>query len=78
LPTVLREGGYRLFFYAGDGGEPVHVHIERERKVAKFWLEPMRLARSGDFNRAEIREIERLVATNRERILKAWNEYFGQ
>jgi hypothetical protein len=55
-----------------------HVHVEHERKVAKFWLEPVRLARSGDFSRAEIREIERLVEAKREKFLEAWNEFFGQ
>jgi hypothetical protein len=29
MPTVLRIGQYRFFFYAGDGNEPPHVHIER-------------------------------------------------
>jgi hypothetical protein len=77
LPTVLREGRYRLFFYASDRGEPPHVHVEHEQKVAKFWLDPVRLARTGDFSRAEILEIERMVAKNRERIVKAWNEFFG-
>jgi hypothetical protein len=36
MPTVLRTGPYRLFFYSGDGGEPPHVHAERDDAVAKF------------------------------------------
>ncbi|HXM47967.1 MAG TPA: DUF4160 domain-containing protein [Pyrinomonadaceae bacterium] len=39
MPTVLRIGPYRLFFYAGDGDEPEHVHIECDDRVAKFWLD---------------------------------------
>jgi len=39
MPTVLRERGYRLFFYADDRTEPRHVHIQREARTAKFWLE---------------------------------------
>lgn len=50
MPTVLKEGAYRFFFYASDRGEPAHVHVERERNVAKFWLDPLRLAKSGDFH----------------------------
>lgn len=42
-PTVLRSGPYRFFFYASDGGEPRHIHVERNEKVAKFWLDPVRL-----------------------------------
>lgn len=30
MPTVLRSGPYRFFFYAGDRDEPPHVHIERD------------------------------------------------
>ena len=28
MPTVLRVGPYRFFFYASDRAEPMHVHIE--------------------------------------------------
>ena len=77
MPTVLRHGPYRFFFYASDRGEPPHIHAERENKVAKFWLEPLRLERSGDFGRTELRDIERLIAEYRQKFLEAWNEFFG-
>jgi hypothetical protein len=50
----MRIGPYRLFFYSGDGAEPPHIHVERDQYVAKFWLEPVRLARSGGFGAAEL------------------------
>ena len=28
MPTILRAGPYRFFFYANDRAEPVHVHVE--------------------------------------------------
>ena len=59
--TVLRVGPYRFFFYAGDRNEPAHIHVERDVRVAKFWLSPIRLQGSGGFNRAEIRRIHELV-----------------
>lgn len=75
MPTVLRVGPYRFFFYSGgDGHEPPHIHVERDDSVAKLWLDPFRLARSGGFGRPEVREIGRLVD---ERKAEAWNEYFG-
>ncbi len=76
MPTVLTSGPYRFFFYAGDRDEPSHVHIERETKVAKFWLEPIRLQKSGGFSRQEIGRIQKLVSQHREKLLEAWNEYF--
>ena len=39
MPTALRERGYRLFFYADDRTEPRHVHVQREARTAKFWLD---------------------------------------
>ena len=77
MPTVLRIGPFRFFFYSGDGSEPVHIHVERDDEIAQFWLTPVRLASSGGFSRTELREIERLVETNAAILQEAWNEYFG-
>ena len=74
MPTVLRIGPYRLFFYAGDRDEPEHVHIERDDRVAKFWLNPVRLQRSGGFGSSELNHI--LAEDNREELVRSWNEYF--
>lgn len=76
MPTVLRMGPYRFFFYASDRDEPSHIHIERDDNVAKFWLDPVRLQSSGGFSRAEINQIERLVTESQDRLLETWNEYF--
>jgi hypothetical protein len=77
VPTVHRDGPYRFFFYSADRNEPVHVHVERDASRAKFWLDPVRLARSGGFAAAELREVERLVVANQQLLLGKWNEYFS-
>jgi len=76
MPTVLRTGPYRFFFYAGDGSEPAHVHVERDDWEAKFWLDPIRLERSYGFNRKEIRRIRELVEENQQQLLESWHEFF--
>ena len=78
MPTVLRTGPYRFFFYASDRDEPPHVHVEREDNIAKFWLDPIRLQRSRGFNRADIRRIQRLINENHARLLEAWHGYFDR
>ena len=78
MPTALREGPYRLFFYSGDGSEPPHVHIEREHRVCKFWLDPVRMQTSGGFNRTEIRRIARIVEDYQAALIEAWNDYFDR
>lgn len=77
MPTVLRIESYRFFFYAGDRDEPPHVHVESDDKIAKFWLEPVRLQTSSGFSRTEITRLYKLVEQNREHLLRQWNDYFG-
>ncbi len=77
MPTVLREGPYRFFFYAGDKDEPVHIHVERDDNTAKFWVSPVRLNRSKGFRRSELSIIRKIVEEKQEIIIRYWNEYFG-
>ena len=77
MPTILRLGPYRFFFYSGDRFEPVHVHIERDDKLAKFWLEPVRLQENGGFSLTEINRLRKLVEENADLVLRNWNEYFN-
>ncbi len=77
MPTVLVIGPYRFFFYSNDGHEPRHIHVERDDCVAKFWLDPVVLQRSGGFTRHEISRVQKLVAAHREERIDAWAEYFG-
>ena len=76
MPTVLRVGQYRFFFYAGDRQEPPHVHVERDEKKAKFWLDPVRLQNSARYSSHEITRLQSLVEDKRQELLKNWNEYF--
>jgi len=75
-PTVLQSGPYRFFFYSSDRGEPTHVHITRERKEAKFWLEPVRLEFNKGFAQNELSKIEGLVREHQAALLKAWHDFF--
>lgn len=76
MPTVLCEGPYRFFFYAGDGGEPPHVHVEREDAEVMIWLDPVRLERSRGFRRKEINHVRALVEENLEELLESWHDFF--
>jgi hypothetical protein len=76
MPTVLRVGPLRFFFYAGGGGEPPDIHVERDDCEAKFWLDPARLERSRGFSRKEINRIRDLVVQHQQQLLESWNEFF--
>jgi hypothetical protein len=68
----------RIVFYSSDRYEAPHIHVERDDRIAKFWLDPVRLDRSGGFSRTEIGRIQDLVGAHRERLLEAWNGFFGE
>ena len=76
MPTVLRIGPYRFFFYSNEAGEPPHIHVQRDRCLAKFWLGPVSLASSTRFGAKEIRDMQKLVEANKSEIMDAWNEHF--
>ena len=75
-PTVLQSGPYRFFFFSSDRGEPPHVHVARERKAAKFWLEAIRLEYNRGFAQNELNKIAALVEEHQALLLKAWHDYF--
>lgn len=78
MPTVLRVGPHRFFFVSLDRDEPPHVHVQRENKVAKFWLDPVALQRAGGYSRPELNTIATLIQEHREELLESWYEFFGR
>ena len=77
MPTLLTVGPYRFFCYPGDHNEPPHIHVERDREGAKFWLQPVRLQSNQGFSRTEINRIQKLIQENQEQLLAGWNDFFN-
>ncbi|MBI5723856.1 MAG: DUF4160 domain-containing protein [Planctomycetes bacterium] len=77
MPTSLRIGPYRFFFYSGDAGEPPHMHVQRDQAECKFWLDSVRLVWNRGFSSAELRRIERLTEKHEVRLMEIWNDYFN-
>ena len=77
MPTLLREGPFRFFFYLGDRGEPPHVHVQRDDTIAKFWLNPVTLERSGGLSRSELRRVERIIEEHQTSFLGEWHVRFN-
>lgn len=78
MPTILKKKGYRIFFYSNELQEPPHVHVEYQSNVAKFWLQPVRLARNMGMNINQLRTAKEIVEENQNFILEKWYEYFGK
>jgi hypothetical protein len=76
MPTVLRIGSYRFFFYSSDGGEPRHIHVERDDCEAKFWLDPVRLEWSHGFASHELNVVAEMVEDHEAELMEKWDEFF--
>jgi len=77
VPTVLRSGPYRVYFFSHEPNEPPHVHVDHDDKSAKFWLEPVALASNFGFARHELRKVQGLIEDNRKKLLEDWHGYPG-
>ena len=78
MPTVKGfEGPYRFYFYSFDCNEPQHVHVQRERMLCKFWLQPLTLSKNHGFSAAELNKIRKIIDENLARIQEAWHDHCG-
>lgn len=77
MPTAMRDGPYRLYWYSHEPGEPPHVHVDRGDCSAKHWLDPVAMDRNPGFPVHELRRIRTIIETNRIDLLEAWYGYFG-
>jgi len=77
VPNVTKIGPYRIFFYSNEGEEPPHVHVKQDRRLAKYWLDPVELASSSGFPAHVLRELLDIVKMRRAEFRKAWDDYFS-
>ena len=78
MPTVMRIGRFRFYFFSNEREEPAHIHVKAAEKEAKFWIKPTQLASNYGFSSRELTELERLVEQNELFFLEVWNEYFSR
>ncbi len=77
MPTILRLGSYRFYFYSHEPNEPPHIHVDRDNLSVKFWLEPIQLARNIGFSARDLRKIERMIVDHHGELKEKWDGYFN-
>ena len=76
-PIFMREKGYAFKIYSNEE-ERMHVHVVKEDKEAKFWLEPkVEVATKGDFKQHEINQIQHIVEIYAEYFKKQYQLHIG-
>jgi hypothetical protein len=74
MPKVFEESGFAGRFYMADLHEPIHIHVTKDGKEAKFWVSPIACANSGGLSRRDLRRAEDLVQKYLADILNLWHE----
>lgn len=55
----------------------MHVHVQREKMICKFWLEPISLTQNYGYSPRELNRIRKLIQTYHAQIVEAWHEHCG-
>ena len=78
MPVVLRIRGFKFYFYANEGSEPPHIHVDKGGATAKLWLSPMRWEHTYGFSPAQQRTIAQITQQHEPELIAKWNAFFGQ
>ena len=83
MPRLFLFQGFAIYFWTGEDGEPVHVHVSRGKPSAgatKIWLTRnggCALASNGSkLNRKELANVLDFVMVNHAEICRRWCDYF--
>ena len=81
MPKVFEYDGFKYFFFSNEGSplEPIHIHVRKSEKTAKFWLEPeILLDKSYKMSSNDLRKILDVIIQNQDLIREKWNAYFNR
>lgn len=77
---MLYVNGWRFFFYANEGNEPVHIHAQNAEKECKYWLveEAFDIVEAFSYrmNNSDKKEVRRIIFTHFDELVQGWNEFF--
>lgn len=82
MPTVIYLYGWRFFFFSNEGNEPIHIHVEKNEKKAKYWLDTEKTdaeeAYSENLSPRDRREIKKIIFEYFDLIVEEWNKFKEQ
>lgn len=81
MPTILLLRGWRIFFYANEGDEPLHVHARKGEGECKYWLDAklyaVEEAWSYNLTPQLRREVRKIIFDHFDLIAEEWGRFFG-
>jgi uncharacterized protein DUF4160 len=79
MPTILLIRGWRFFFYANEGNEPIHIHCRKGEKECKYWLDSENFdlipAFSYEMTGRDTREVKKIIFEYFEFIEREWKKF---
>jgi hypothetical protein len=79
MPTILLILGWRVFFYANEGNEPIHVHCRKSEMECKYWLDreayDIEEAFSYNMSEKDQRQIRKIIYDHFEYIELQWDDF---
>jgi hypothetical protein len=79
MPTVLFKNGWRFFFFANEGDEPIHIHVVKADKSCKFFLneKDIELSLSSKRNMIgkDLKEVKEIIFENFNYIIESWKKF---
>jgi len=80
MPSILSISGWRLFFFANENQEPMHIHAQKGDMDCKFWInvDDFEIIEAFAYNLSPSakREIKRIIYQHFDYIVEQWNEFF--
>ncbi|MFZ3179408.1 MAG: DUF4160 domain-containing protein [Methylocystis silviterrae] len=70
------EGLPLLLLFSGWLGA-AHIHVTKDDREAKIWLENVSVAVNMGFTAQDLNEIVKKTREERESFLRSWNDYFA-
>ncbi len=79
MPTVLFINGWRFFFFADEGNEPVHIHVEKAEKSCKFFIDAEKFdlnkKYSKNMNNSDLKQVKEIIFSNFNYIVDQWEKF---
>ncbi len=79
MPTILLIQGWRFFFYANEGNEPIHIHCQKAEKECKYWIDRENFDvvehYSYKMNNKDKRQVKKIIFEYFEFIEQEWDKF---
>jgi hypothetical protein len=79
MPTILQLSGWRFYFHANEGNEPVLIHCSKGDADGKYWLDVDAFeiieSYSDRMSPSEKRNVRKIIFNHFDCFLEEWNSF---